>query len=68
MRKKLMLLSALTCIAGGTALTTPAAGRAAYPDCDQFRGTACTTPGAAMTCQWEGRYMDVLYCFNGTWE
>jgi len=46
----------------------PATGRSAYPDCDQFRGTACATPGASMTCQWEGRYMDVLYCFNGTWE
>lgn len=68
MRKKLILLTGLTCIAGGSLLTAPAVGRATYPDCDQFRGTACGTPGAAMICQWEGRYMDVLYCFNGTWE
>ncbi|HEU0079068.1 MAG TPA: hypothetical protein VFQ76_15550 [Longimicrobiaceae bacterium] len=68
MRKKLLLSAALTCIAGGLALTSPAFARTSYPDCDTFRGTACTTPGASMTCQWEGRYMDVLYCFNGTWE
>ncbi|HEX7241541.1 MAG TPA: hypothetical protein VF263_14785 [Longimicrobiaceae bacterium] len=68
MRKKLMLLSVLTCVAGGSALAAPATARDGYPDCDQFRGTACSTPGATMICQWEGRYMDGLYCWNGTWE
>jgi hypothetical protein len=68
MRKKLLLLSALTCLAGATALTKHAAGRATYPDCEIMRGTACTTPGATVVCQWEGRYLDGLYCYNGTWE
>lgn len=68
MRKRLMLLSALTCIFGGSALTAPAFGRAAYPDCETMRGTACTTPGATVVCQWEGRYLDGLYCYHGTWE
>lgn len=68
MGRKLMLLSALTCIAGGTALAAPAAGRAAYPDCETLRGTACGTPGQTVVCQWEGRYLDGLYCHNGTWE
>ncbi|MEW5931432.1 MAG: hypothetical protein AB1941_28530 [Gemmatimonadota bacterium] len=68
MRKKLMLLSALTCIAGGTALAVPADGRATYPDCEALRGTTCTTPGATVVCQWEGRYLDGLYCHDGTWE
>lgn len=68
MRKKLLLLSALTCVAGATALTTPAVGRATYPDCDTLRGTACATPGQTVVCQWDGRYLDGLYCHNGTWE
>lgn len=68
MRKKLLLLSALTCIAGQSVLTAPAAGRATYPDCETLRGTACTTAGQTVVCQWEGRYLDGLYCFNGTWE
>lgn len=67
-RKKLMLLSALTCVAGSSVLAAPAHGRAAYPDCDTLRGTACSTPGATVVCQWDGRYLDGLYCFNGTWE
>ncbi len=68
MRKKLFLLSALTCLAGGTALTKPAAGRATYPDCETMRGTACTTRGATVVCLWVGRYLDGLYCHTGTWE
>jgi hypothetical protein len=68
MRKKLMVLSALICIAGGFAPVEPAVARAGYPDCETLRGTACSTPGQTVVCQWEGRYLDGLYCHNGTWE
>ena len=68
MRKKLLLLSSLTCIAGGSALAAPAQGRATYPDCETLVGTACSTPGATVVCQWEGRYLDGLYCQDGTWQ
>lgn len=69
MRKKLMLLAVLNCAAGGWLLApTPASGMMGYPDCETLRGTACTTPGATVVCQWEGRYLDGLYCFNGVWE
>ena len=68
MRMKLMTLSALTCIAGGFALAEPAAARARNPDCETLHGTACGTPGQTVVCQWEGRYLDGLYCFNGIWE
>lgn len=67
MRKKLIVLSALTCIAGGSVLLTPAASQTRYPACEDLVGRSCTQ-GESVVCTWEGRYLDGLYCHSGTWE
>lgn len=49
MRRKLMALSALTCVAGGAMLVAPARSQIAYPTCDSLIGTPCR-PGSAVVC------------------
>jgi hypothetical protein len=45
MRRKLLLLSALTCITGGTALLTPTAAtsQSRAVICEDYLGKGCTT-------------------------
>jgi|GEM_PF-2950449 len=67
MLRKLALVASLTAIVGGVVLAAPAFARN-YPDCEQLLGTPCSPPGSTTVCQWEGRYLDGLYCDNGTWQ
>lgn len=67
MRKKVMMLSALTCLVGVPIVLTPASGQVDRPACEDLIGTSCTQE-SSVVCTWEGRYLDGLYCHNGTWE
>jgi len=67
MRKKVTMLSALACLAGGPVLLAPASGQVGHPACEGLIGTSCTQ-GSSVVCTWEGRYLDGLYCHGGTWE
>lgn len=67
MRKKLMLLSALTCVAGGSVLLVAAGAQSAYPSCETTNGTRCSG-GGYRTCQWSDGSLDTQVCFNGTWH
>lgn len=67
MRKKLLMLSALTCIAGGSALLSPANGQGSYPSCESIVGDRCSG-GGDIVCQQSSGDMESLRCFNGTWH
>ncbi len=66
MRKKLMGISALTCLAGGAMLVAPARSQSAYPSCEATNATRCS--GGYRTCQWSDGSLDTQVCFNGTWH
>ncbi|HEX8272141.1 MAG TPA: hypothetical protein VF615_05785 [Longimicrobiaceae bacterium] len=65
MRKKLLLLSALTCMAGAPALLAPASAQSAIPPCEDLVGTACTGGFTECRAYWGGP--ETLYCYEGTW-
>ncbi len=66
MRTKLMLLSALTCLAGGTTLLRPASAQDPYPPCSSLAGTYCS--GGWTRCTLDGGGFEHLECLNGTWH
>ncbi|MET0399271.1 MAG: hypothetical protein ABW277_20950 [Longimicrobiaceae bacterium] len=68
MRRKLLLLSALTCIAGGSALLTPApaASQADYPICEYVYGLNCSGWGF-MECTHQSGGQDWLQCNGYSW-
>lgn len=63
MRKKLMLLSALTCLTGGWVLLGPAEAQRRYPSCEALVTTSCAGSNPAyQPCTNEYGGSDVLYC------
>ncbi len=66
MRRKLLLLSALTCITGGTALLAPTAAtsQSRAVICEDYLGTRCTT--FYKPCTRESGVSDVLVCVPGS--
>lgn len=65
MRRKLMLLSALTCFAGGPTLLAQApAQRKAM--CEDLIWTACT--GGSILCTTAAGAPETLFCYDGTWD
>lgn len=71
MRKKLMLLSALTCLSGGWALLGPAEAQGRrYPSCEALVNTSCVGANPAyQRCTRESGATDILYCHldSGYW-
>jgi hypothetical protein len=68
MRKKLLMLAALTCVAGGSALVAPANSQNGYPSCEGTTGTPCSGDGYR-SCQNEGDdFLSVQVCIDGTWH
>lgn len=67
MTKKLLVLSALACLGGGSLLLGPANGQGAYPLCEDYVGDRCTT-GPDIVCQQSSGDMESLRCFRGTWH
>lgn len=65
MRRKLMLLSAVTCFVGGSALLAPASAQSKAPPCEDLVGTACAGGFTECTADWGGP--ETLYCYEGTW-
>jgi hypothetical protein len=65
MRKKLMLLAALTCLAGGSALLSPgaAASQSTLPSCESMLHKACTTQ--YLECTRRDGSTDWLVCWQG---
>lgn len=68
MRRKLMLLSALTCIAGGTTLLAPASAQSRDELCDGLVGMQCSGSGGYTSCTSKWGTTEYLQCFNGTWH
>jgi len=70
MRKKLMLLSALTCLTGGWALLGPAEAQRRWPSCEALVATSCGGSNPAyQRCTRESGATDILYCdyYWGFW-
>lgn len=68
MRRKLMGLSALVCVVGGSTLLAPTPAEAAYyPSCEYYHGKRCTNQGMLCTHDDDG-LQDTLVCFNGTYH
>ncbi len=69
MRKKLMLLSALTCIAGGSGLltATPAASQSETVICEEAYGLNCSGWGGLMECTRQSGRPDWLQCNGYSW-
>ncbi|MET0399270.1 MAG: hypothetical protein ABW277_20945 [Longimicrobiaceae bacterium] len=66
MRRKLMGLSALVCLAGGATLLAPAPAEAAYPSCEYYEGKPCSgRSGMLCTHDYDGS-QDTLVCWGGT--
>jgi hypothetical protein len=67
MRRKLLVLSALTCIAGGSALLapTPAASQSQDDSCEELRGQVCSGY-QFIPCTRENGQQDWLQCV-GWW-
>ncbi|MBV9773270.1 MAG: hypothetical protein JO040_04935 [Gemmatimonadetes bacterium] len=65
MRKKLMLLSALVCIAGSTDLL---AGTRALTPCESLRGQRCSPNGALTACTDPYGENVPMACTSGTWQ
>jgi hypothetical protein len=65
MRRKLMLLSALTCVVGGSALLapTPATSQSTLPSCESMLHQPCTTQYLECTRRLGGT--DWLVCWQG---
>jgi hypothetical protein len=71
MRKRLMLLSALTCVAGGAALPGPATANGQsypYPPCSEWVGQFCTPRTYFKKCMTDEGYVEVLHCVNGSYQ
>lgn len=66
MRRKLMGISALTCLLGGSMLLAPATAQSTDPDCESLVGRRCTGGIQRCTPDWGGT--EYLQCFNGTWH
>lgn len=66
MRKKLIILSALTCIAGGSALLAQAPAQRKVM-CEDLIGTECT--GGSVLCTTAQGAPDTLFCYpDGIWN
>lgn len=65
MRNKLLLLSVLTCLAGGSALLAPstATGRTTTPSCSSMLHKPCTTQ--YLECTLPNGQTDWLVCWQG---
>lgn len=66
MRTKLIALSALTCITGGSALLAPAATQSGLPLCESVRGTSCRST-SLLACTSEEGNTEAMACRNGVW-
>lgn len=61
MRRKLLVLSALTCIAGGAMLVAPASSQSTYPSCESLMWQPCP-PDSRVLCTNEDGDTEVLFC------
>jgi len=66
MRKKLLVLSALTCIAGGSALLVPASAQNRYVLCETVSNSRCTEH-AGDYCSGPGGQVFTMLCHHGYW-
>ena len=66
MRKKLLALSAATCIAGafGAGVTQ---GQSRPLSCEMMQGSFCSEEGGQGTCEFNGS-QETMTCSGGTWE
>lgn len=67
MGRKLMLLAALDCAAGGWLLGPASAQPRSILYCDRVVGTACSGPVYTTTCVYPGGGSAVIHCSNGKW-
>lgn len=67
MRKKLLGISALTCLIGGTMLVAPATSQATPPSCDGTIGTYCPRNGATSGCEMLPGQYEPMVCWNHRW-
>jgi hypothetical protein len=67
MRRKLMGLSALVCLAGGATLLPPAPAEAAYPSCEYNEGKQCSGNRGMLCTHEDDGLQDTLVCWAGTW-
>jgi hypothetical protein len=67
MRKKLLMLSALTCLAGGSALltSTPVSSQDRLPNCDFLGSGRC--PELAVDHCTRGGQVYRMECVQGSW-
>jgi hypothetical protein len=65
MRRKLMGISALTCLVGGSMLVAPATSQAGYRSCEEMVGSRCTGGGITY-CDNYGS-LEPLVCSGGSW-
>ncbi|MET0399269.1 MAG: hypothetical protein ABW277_20940 [Longimicrobiaceae bacterium] len=65
MRRRLMVLSALTCFAGSVATTAPASADAALASCEANYGKRCS--GADLPCTRADGSQDILVCYHNTY-
>ena len=61
MRSKLLVLSALTCIAGGSSLLAPASAQGSYPTCESLLWTPCRS-GSTVICTNADGEVEPLFC------
>ncbi len=67
MRRKLILLSALTCLAGGSTLLAQAQAQSKVPPCEEVIGTECD--GGSMLCTTAWGAPETLFCYDdGIWN
>lgn len=66
MNRTLLVLSAVTCIAGGSALLAPATAQSRLPLCESVRGTSCRSD-SLLACTSEEGNVEAMACRNGVW-
>lgn len=68
MKRRLMGISALTCLVGGAALLAPAPAEAAYPSCEYYQGRPCSGNQGMHCTHEDSGLQDTLLCFNNSWH
>jgi hypothetical protein len=68
MKRKLMGISALTCLVGGSMLLTPAPAEAAYPSCEYYFAKRCSGNTGMLCTHDDDGTQDTLVCFNGSYH
>lgn len=69
MRKKLLMLSALTCVAGGSVFLDPAESQdPTLPFCHNAVGSVCPNEGLVDRCYHSNGCQYGIICRGGTWD